>query len=273
MSILVCVSGMPYAAATVRMGDLVARLRNSPVMLFTMIRSEGERPLAETMLHEVETSLSAPVVDKVVRLGSPATGILQESSIGEHDMIVVGAHVEAGFWDHFARSIPHRISRRADASVLIVHEKAAALQRVLICTGDGRRGGRSVIKAGARLAKAANAEVGLLYVTDPVPAMYAGLADMDETLPELLQSNTPLAKHLRWGSRYLVKKGVTGRLKLRQGVVADEILLEASEGHYDLVVIGARLEDSIINSLLIGSVTPHVVDRAPCSVLVVRTEL
>lgn len=272
MNILICVSGLPYASATLRMGNLVAKLRESAVILFTAIRSEAERPFAESMLVTAQEVLDVPVVDKIVRLGGPATGILQESSMGEYDMIVVGAHVEAGFWNQFVRSVPQRVSRHAVTSVLIVHEKAQTLQRVLVCTGD-RRGGRSVIKAGARLAKAAHASVELLYVANPIPSMYTGLSNMEETIPKLLQSNTPIAKQLRWGSEYLVKKGVSGSLKLRYGVVTDEILLEASDGKYDLIVVGARPDDTLINSLLIGSITPHVVDRAPCSVLVVRTEL
>ena len=100
--------------------------------------------------------------------------------------------------------------------------------------------------------------------------MYSGLEDMDETLPELLQTNTPIAQHLRWAAHYLSQIGVPGEIKIRHGIVSEEIIREAEEGRYDLIVIGARTEMSLLNDLLMEKVTPHIVEHAPSSVLVVR---
>ena len=61
-----------------------------------------------------------------------------------------------------------------------------------------------------------------------------------------------------------------GELKVRHGIVSEEIICEAEEGRYDLIVIGARTEISLLNDLLMEKVTPHIVEHAPSSVLVVR---
>ncbi|MGB4869580.1 MAG: universal stress protein, partial [Candidatus Promineifilaceae bacterium] len=87
-----------------------------------------------------------------------------------------------------------------------------------------------------------------------------------------LHTTTPLAQQLTWAAAYLTDQGVTGELKMRRGVVADEIALEALEGDYNLVVVGARAGSNFWNDLLVGSITPHIVEKAPCSVLVVRTK-
>ena len=130
---------------------------------------------------------------------------------------------------------------------------------------------REVLKAGARLAEISGAAVTVLYVTNPVPTMYTGLDAIDESLEELLQSDTPIAQHLHWSAQYLNELGVKAVVKLAQGVASDVILREARQGIYDLLVIGASsLAGGLLRKLVIDQVTPHVIERAPCSVLVVR---
>lgn len=54
------------------------------------------------------------------------------------------------------------------------------------------------------------------------------------------------------------------------GRAADVIVAEAEETHADLVVIGSRGRGGVA-SMILGSVSAEVVDRAPCPVLVART--
>jgi nucleotide-binding universal stress UspA family protein len=58
--------------------------------------------------------------------------------------------------------------------------------------------------------------------------------------------------------------------KLVQGVPHVEIVREAEEGGFDLVVMGSHGRTGLRHALL-GSVAERVVRRAPCPVLVVRT--
>jgi len=57
--------------------------------------------------------------------------------------------------------------------------------------------------------------------------------------------------------------------KLCQGVPADEIIQEAYQGLYDLIVIGSRGMGEV-KGWLIGSVSRRVVRHAHCPVMVVR---
>lgn len=271
MKILICVSGMPHARATLLFGGLIARPGQSPVTLLTVIDNPAARPLAEAALVEAKANLNLSDVRLVIREGTPANEIIRETKDGKYDMIVVGDHIVRGFFDRFRPKVTQKVIDRAKATVLIVKEEAAALNRILICT-SGQKIDRQVVKAGIKWAKKNTAVADLLFVSDPLPVMYAGLESMDETLPALLQSKTPLAQQLAWAAAYLTDQGVTGELKMRRGVVADEIALQALEGDYDLVVVGARAGSNFWNDLLVGSVTPHIVEKAPCSVLVVRTK-
>lgn len=271
MKILICISRLPYARATLQFGGLIAGLEQSQATILTVVENASERPLAETTLAQAQTTLNLPQTDLKIRQGNPANEIIRETNAGDYDIVVVGDHVLHGFFDRFLPTVTHKVADRTASTVLIVKEQTAALQRILICT-SGRKADKAVIDMGAKLAQEATAVITLLYVTDPVPAMYTGLGSMDETLPALLQSNTPLARQLNWATARLQAKGVTHKLTMRRGIIADEIALEAHEGDYDLVIVGATASSNFWNDLLVGKITPQIVDKAPCSVLVVRTK-
>jgi nucleotide-binding universal stress UspA family protein len=269
---LICVAGIPYSKPTLEFGGLIAGLNTPEVTLLTVVNQERERAAAEAMLIEAKSLTDVPVHATKVRQGSPVEEIIQESRDGDYDMLVIGSSVVKGFLGVLLQSITRKVTSQAENSVLVVKEDRPLLRRILICTG-GQQVSRSVVKAGARLARAAGAEVKLLHVADPMPAMYAGLDTMEETLAELLQSNTPIARHLRWSAEVLASYEITAELALHRGIAVNEILREASESDCDLLVIGAQVENaSWLNELLISTVTPQVVDHAPCSVLVVRSK-
>jgi nucleotide-binding universal stress UspA family protein len=264
---------MPYSKPTLRFGSLLAALEPSEVTLLTVVGKKEDEPPAEALLREARQLLDVPVTGMKIRRGSAVEQIIAESREGNYDTIVVGFRVAGGLLDGIWPSVTRKVTRDAPGSVLVVKGESVSLRRILICTG-GRQISRSVVKAGAMLARAANAEAKLLYVTDPVPAMYAGLEGIEETLPELLHTDTPIARHLRWGAELLASYEVSAEVMFQQGIAAAEILQAARDNQSDLIVIGAQVENGgWLDDLLIPTVTPQVVDHAPCSVLVVRRRL
>ncbi|MCB9420645.1 MAG: universal stress protein [Ardenticatenaceae bacterium] len=269
MKILICIGGLPFAEPTLKFGNLVAALSVSEVTLLTVVDGRIKKKDAAAMLAQARELINVPVNELKVRRGQSVEQIVDEACHEGYDMIVVGSRVMNRFTQLLLRSVTQRVAEKVPISVLVVKEERPSLKRILVCTG-GQKLNQTVIERGAQLAKAASADVQLLYVTSPVPVMYSGLDDMDETLPELLQTNTPVAQHLRWAARYLAEQGVSGGIKVRHGIVSEEIVHEAEEGHYDLIVVGARTEMSLLNELLMEKVTPRIVEQAPSSVLVVR---
>jgi nucleotide-binding universal stress UspA family protein len=66
---------------------------------------------------------------------------------------------------------------------------------------------------------------------------------------------------------YFADHGITAETKVAHGDPADEILREAGEGGYDLLVVGTRELGPIVGRML-GSVSRKVVKHAPCPVIV-----
>lgn len=78
----------------------------------------------------------------------------------------------------------------------------------------------------------------------------------------------PHAHHdVAFAHRYLNERGIQAEMKISHGTPADEIRKEASEGGYDLVVVGSRGRGAL-GELILGSVSQKLVDEAPAPILV-----
>jgi nucleotide-binding universal stress UspA family protein len=161
-----------------------------------------------------------------------------------------------------------QIVERADTSVLLVKGDRPSLSRILIGFSGTEQGQRSV-QIGGALACGAGAQATLLHVVDALPAMYTGLEQMEETLAELLQSHSEKAAELREAAQTINAQCDSAQIKLRRGIVADEILREGQEGDYDLIVLGSPRSASGLVRALMGDVSREVFSRAQRPLLVV----
>lgn len=270
MSILVCLRQMPYSERTAEFAGLIAGLEEQPLTLLTVIDDESQRAQAVKGMEEAKGLLEGLALSSKIRVGNVVNEILEETGQQEYNTIIVGAHIAAGLLDALFGSVTDKVAHRAPASVFVVKgDRPPELRKILLAIG-GVGMSRKVVEVGARLAKAANAKVRILYVTMPVPTMYTGLDEIEETLPELLQTDTPVARHLRWSARYMADLGVDAEVEIAQGIAADEIMREARQGGYDLIAIGEASATGALTRFFTDKVTPQVVERAGCCVFVIR---
>jgi nucleotide-binding universal stress UspA family protein len=66
---------------------------------------------------------------------------------------------------------------------------------------------------------------------------------------------------------FLSKRGIDADSKIRRGDPADELIAEATEGHYDVAVAGSRGHGPL-GQLLYGSVSRKLLKGMPCPVIV-----
>jgi nucleotide-binding universal stress UspA family protein len=60
------------------------------------------------------------------------------------------------------------------------------------------------------------------------------------------------------------------QMLVRVGHPAEEIIREAEQGRYDLVVVGERQHTDLVSRFLLGSTAERVVEHAPCPVLIAK---
>lgn len=63
------------------------------------------------------------------------------------------------------------------------------------------------------------------------------------------------------------------RTRVRVGHPAEEIIREAEEGKYDLVIVGERQKRDLATRFLLGSTALRVVEHAPCPVIIAKGKI
>ena len=128
------------------------------------------------------------------------------------------------------------------------------------------------MQIGAAIGAQTGARVTLLHVTDYYPGMHAGMSQIDETLSELLQTDTPIAQHLIKSARLFRYKAIDAQIELRHGLPEEGILSATDTGNYDLLVIGKSAQ-GILNRIFRPEISHTLVDRVLCPILVIREPL
>lgn len=164
------------------------------------------------------------------------------------------------------RFLSQRIIKHASVPIMLVRNVSTKLERVLVCTA-GSEISKPVVELSAMLANTAGLTATLLTVSAAVPSMYTGMNWMDESLGALLETDTPVAQHLRQCAEVLAESGIRAEVKINHGDVVEGILEEAVKGNHDVIVLGETHGDTL-RGMILGNVTQQIINRAPCAVLI-----
>jgi nucleotide-binding universal stress UspA family protein len=280
MRVLLCTIGTDKSHATLAFGAEVAAALRASTVLLGVVRTPGQDGRARRAIAEVERWMAdqgLPVEvdirwdEAAIRGDEAEDAFVRELESGTYDLVALGGLGKQRSWRAFFASVAVRVLERARCSVLLIQGKPRALERVLICTA-GHAHSRAAVRMGSRLSCQTGAKATLLHVTEAVPSMYTGLDRMDEDLTDLLQANSDESREIRWAAELLETECRPAEIKLRHGVVTDEILEEQRTGDHDLIVIGSSKASRGLMRYLLGDVTRQVVNHAECPVLVVHPD-
>jgi nucleotide-binding universal stress UspA family protein len=267
---LICSMGSTQHKSTLCFAAAVAKALAADTTLLGVVDKEQQIDRLERVLDALAGDLVDEGLPVQVRVeaGNAERIIMAELEETTYDLVAVGALGGRRSRRSPLDSVGMRIIERAESSVLLIKGDRPSLSRLLICA-SGAEQGHMAIWAGASLACGAEAQATVLHVVNAMPTMYAGLEQMEETLGELLQSESDMARELKWAARVVKEECKISELKLRRGIVADEILKEGKDGDHDLIVLGSSRGASGLLRVLMGDLTREVVCRAERPVLVV----
>lgn len=271
MKMLVCTIGSRRHGATLRFAAEVAAALAADVTLLGVVDKKRKIPELGHRLdgHAQQLAQRGLPVQVRVEAGNAEDVVMEEMGSTVYDLVALGALGTKRSHHAFSHSVAMRIVERAQCTVLLVKGDRPGVSRMLICA-SGAEYGHLAVWAGAALACGAQAQVSVLHVVNAMPTMYAGLEQMEETLAEMLQSDTEMARELKWAAQVVKAECEISELKLRRGIVPDEILQEAKDGDYDLIVLGSSRAAGGLVRALMGDVTREIVTRSERPVLVVR---
>jgi nucleotide-binding universal stress UspA family protein len=273
MRILICSNGMPAADQAAQLGGMLARRCKAETTLLGI----AERPDDEDTLRQalevagkaIQGEGAAPRI--VVGAGEPVTQIVNETSGGNYDLVVIGAEQKTRSGPYWRSRRTYEVIKSIAPPVLVAIGPTTELKKFLVCTG-GKKFIAPAVRLAGTLGAALGATVTLLHVMAEPPALYSGLIEMEEDLQRLLDSKSELGINLTRQKADLEALGVKTVVRIRHGFVLDELFREVNEGGYDLIVAGSSAGTGIVRHYIMGDLTRSILNRASCPVLVARPE-
>jgi len=272
MRILICSDGMPAADNATRMGGLVAGPCEAETTLLGIVEQpHDDKPLREALEAQAELLRAQGVTPEiVVRAGEPIRQILEQTSATVYDLVIIGAKRKGSTGLYWRSEKTYEVIKAIPAPVLVAIGQCERLKRFLVCTG-GKEFIEEALKLTGKLAAALRASVTLLHVMAEPPVMYADLVRLEEDVNRLLESGSELGLNLLQEKKNLENLGVPAEVRVRHGIVVDQVFEEAEQGDYDLIVTGSSRARGMLRHYIMGDLTRGILNRAECSVLVARS--
>jgi nucleotide-binding universal stress UspA family protein len=247
------------------------------------VRDEYKKRIAretETILDRARKTLLAEGVTAETRAetGSPAKVIVRLAN--DYDVTVIGATSQYDATRPGIGSVASRVVEHAPGIVLVCREpRGGNSLRILLCV-DSSRASEQALSALLTYLSTESAEVTLMHVVE-TPWVNLGLDrdwfDQGGETREQRSSETRLEEELQSEANEIIqdavdqltRRGLDVTTVIAEGNPATEILGQAEQDEYDLIVIGASGATDMKHRML-GSVSARVTAQAPCSVAVVK---
>jgi len=271
MKILICSDGTSPADSAIRIGGLLSGPTRAETTLLGIAENpQDERPLRDALEAQAQSLRTHDVTPEIVlRAGEPIRQILKQTSKTIYDLVVIGAQQKGTTGPYWRSEKTYEVIKSIRPPVLVAIGERTTLKKFLVCTG-GKKTIEKAVQLTGKLAAAVGASVTLLHVMAEPPAIYADLVRMEEDVDRLLQSKSELGTNLRRQKRELERLGVSAAVRLRHGIVIDQVFEEASEGDYDLIVTGTSPARGLLRHYIMGDLTRSILNHANCPVLVAR---
>lgn len=227
---------------------------------------------AVALAHDLAgTSSRRLVVEKIPGVVAPSLGLVGLAEREDAGTMVVGSPHRGPVGRALLGSVAHHVLHHAPCEVVVAprgyagRERRPRLAKVGVAY-DGTAESHTALRRAEALCRDTGASLHLIVAEDPV---VAGV-ERDEEFSPLTNASAVLAAALKTVAPSIETDGecVDPGWRRADKSIA-EAIADACERDVDILVAGTRKP---LDRLLLGSVTGHLIDVAPCAVLVVPHE-
>lgn len=273
MRILICSDGTDPADKPIKLAGLLALPCQATTTLLGIAELSGdEPPLRAALETETEKLRTFGIVPELVlRSGDPIREILHQTTAVAYDLVLIGARPKERSGLYWRSEKTYEVIKAIPAPVLLALGECDHLKSFVVCTG-GKTFIDAAVQLTGQLAACVGAGVTLLHVMAEPPAIHADLVRLEEDVEQLLGSSSELGRNLLAQKQSLEKLGVRTRVRVRHGLVLEQVFAEVEEASHDLIVAGSSPARGPLGHYIMGDVTRSIVNRAEVPVLVSRAK-
>lgn len=223
----------------------------------TDVEPEAEAALERAALHAKGSGI---VADLRILAGDPEQVLVSDARDHDADLVCLGP--DGGLLGGAIRvgRVAKHVLGHAPCSVMLARAAGATFPSKITCGVDGSEASVQTASLAAGVAAATGAELHLLHV---VP-VFRG-RDSEWTLDEGEESPPELEPAVRAAT----ERGVQPVRDMAMGRPEHALVAAAKRDRSDLLVVGHR-DVGGVGRVLLGSVSEHSAEHAPCSVIVAR---
>jgi nucleotide-binding universal stress UspA family protein len=234
----------------------------------TLVVAAQDAKAHERLLAEARDVLGRPPSRHLVVTGSLSIALLETAQTERPDLVVYGERGRLwGRWAQLRRRDP--LYALLPVSSLLVRPAVRPIARVLICAG----GDDSILEDArftGRLVRSVQAQATILHVLSQVPLIFGAGSQRERITESFAATGAPEMQFMQQAAEELEHIGVRTDIKVRVGLVVEEIAAELVEGGYDLLVIGAHRSEGMVQRFLLEDVAANILGKKLGPVLVVK---
>jgi nucleotide-binding universal stress UspA family protein len=272
MRMLLYGDGSAVGSLAFNLGKRIAAVMASTVDILAIARTAERKKVANAEIEAAAAELRAANVSVRIyqRPGSVTRELVERACAIDYHMVVIGSMGRRGIRRLVAGSRACSVLGDLATSVLVVKgREREVIDDILLCSAAGPASHQTV-RFAARLARALGASVELLHVMSQVALEEkAAAADLEAEAEALMESDAREGIHLEKMLAILRAEGVEAKPLVRHGLVVEEIVAEAQDGHFDMLVVGAHTIPGI-EGLLSSNLAKQIMLSANRPVLIVR---
>jgi nucleotide-binding universal stress UspA family protein len=271
LSLVVVTNGIEDGWAAIQYAAWLAKHFQTRLSLLGIVeKNDAEHPVEEMFGRAMTLFQHEQISYSLLVQNGQAEDVLANFA-REHDesLYVLGALGRSPLKRLFSgRSFRHMMAE-IKAPILFVPTLRLPVKKVLVCMG-GLEYSLTAEHLGMQIAQSHQASVTLMTVIPPIDFDYPESRRMRADMNTLLESDTLTGHYLRAGLQTAREMGVESLVKIREGLVVQEILNEIKTGNYDLVCMGSTYSSQGLRQFFTPNVTAEVAEAMACPLLTAR---
>ncbi len=272
MQVLIAIGGSKHSQLALHQCALLAQKQPISGTILTVIKNNEDEAEAVSLLQAAADLLktAVPQIQTKIRRGDASEQIIEEAIANHYDLLIIGKKLHHNLVTRLLGPTSLRIIAQKPCPILIAKEQPHPLEQILVCDSIFAKPNlseRFATHFPYLLAHAANVTV--LHVMSQIAAAPGVQGkQLRAGAGELITDHSPEGDGLTQDMELLGEIDVVAEPIVRHGLVVEEILAEAADGRYDLIVIGAHPHVGW-QRFLLEDVTAQIVLQADRPVLVI----